>query len=98
MLSGSHAWHRRRRLRSWLGQPPLSAGRRRERRPLLGQLPEVSVNGADDVGQGRLLPTTSVDQLAATLGIWMGLSDTHLTTVLPQIGNYSIRNLGFMGA
>ena len=63
-----------------------------------GQLPEVSVNGADDVGQGRLLPTTSVDQLAATLGTWMGLSDTDLSTVLPQIGNYSTRNLGFMGA
>ena len=63
-----------------------------------GQLPEVSVNGADDVGQGRLLPTTSVDQLAATLSAWMGLSDTDLTTVLPQIGNYSMRNLGFMGA
>ena len=63
-----------------------------------GQLPEVSVNGPDDVGQGRLLPTTSVDQLAATLGTWMGLSDTDLATVLPQIGNYSTRNLGFMGA
>ena len=63
-----------------------------------GQLPEVSVNGADDVGQGRLLPTTSVDQLAATLGTWMGLPDTGLSIVLPQIGNYSTRNLGFMDA
>ena len=63
-----------------------------------GQLPEVSVNGADDVGQGRLLPTTSVDQLAATLGTWLGISDTDLSTVLPQLGNYSTRNLGFMGA
>jgi uncharacterized protein (DUF1501 family) len=63
-----------------------------------GQLPDVSVNGADDVGQGRLLPTTSVDQLAATLGTWLGISDTDLSTVLPQLGNYSTRNLGFMGA
>jgi uncharacterized protein (DUF1501 family) len=61
-----------------------------------GQLPEVSVNGPDDVGQGRLLPTTSVDQLAFTLGSWMGLSATDLATVLPQIGNYSTQNLGFM--
>lgn len=63
-----------------------------------GQAPEVSVNGLDDVGQGRLLPTTAVDQLAATLATWMGVSDTDLATVLPQIGNYSTRNLGFMGA
>ncbi len=63
-----------------------------------GQAPQVSVNGPDDVGQGRLLPTTGVDQLAATLATWMGVSDTDLATVLPQIGNYSTRNLGFMAA
>lgn len=63
-----------------------------------GQLPDVSVNGPDDVGQGRLLPTTAVDQLAATLGSWMGVSDTDLTTVVPQIANFSTRNLGFMAA
>ena len=60
-----------------------------------GQLPEVSVNGADDVGQGRLLPTTSVDQLAATLARWMGVSATDMPAVLPQIVNYSNRDLGF---
>ncbi len=63
-----------------------------------GQLPEVSVNGPDDVGQGRLLPTTAVGQLASTLGTWMGVSDTDLTTVVPQIANFSTRNLGFMAA
>ena len=59
-----------------------------------GQLPAFSVNGPDDVGQGRLLPTTSVDQLAATLAKWMGVSDTHLPLVVPNIGNYSVRDLG----
>ena len=60
-----------------------------------GQLPEVSVNGPDDVGQGRLLPTMSVDQLAATLARWMGVSATDLPGVLPQIVNYTQRDLGF---
>lgn len=60
-----------------------------------GQLPSVSVNGPDDVGQGRLLPTTSVDQLAATLATWMGVSATDLPLVLPQIGNYSQKDLGY---
>ncbi|MFG6463977.1 DUF1501 domain-containing protein [Roseateles sp. DXS20W] len=60
-----------------------------------GTLPSVSVNGPDDVGQGRLLPTTSVDQLAATLATWMGVSATDLPLVLPQIGNYSQRDLGY---
>ena len=62
-----------------------------------GVLPEMSVNGADDVGQGRLLPTTAVDQLAATLASWMGVSDSNLALVVPNIGHYSVRNLGLMG-
>ena len=63
-----------------------------------GQLPEVAVNGADDVGQGRLLPTTSVDQLAATMAKWMGVSDSNLPLVTPNIGNYSLRDLGLFNA
>jgi uncharacterized protein (DUF1501 family) len=63
-----------------------------------GQLPDMTVNGAHDVGQGRLLPTTSVDQLAATLASWMGVSDTNLALVAPNIGNYSTRNLGLFRA
>jgi uncharacterized protein (DUF1501 family) len=59
-----------------------------------GLLPEMSLNGADDVGQGRLLPSTAVDQLAATLAKWMGVSETDLPLVVPNIGNYSVRDLG----
>jgi hypothetical protein len=55
----------------------------------------VSINGPDDVGQGRLLPTSSVDQLAATLATWMGVSASELPRLLPQIGNYSQKDLGF---
>jgi uncharacterized protein (DUF1501 family) len=60
-----------------------------------GALPAVSVNGTDDVGQGRLLPTTSVDQLAATLASWMGVNASELSRVLPQIGNFATRDLGY---
>jgi uncharacterized protein (DUF1501 family) len=61
-----------------------------------GTLPSA-VLGVDDVGQGRLLPTTSVDQLAATLAGWMGVSDDEiLKTVVPNINKFPIatRNLG----
>lgn len=60
-----------------------------------GTLPSVSINGPDDVGQGRLLPTTAVDQLGATLATWMGISGTDLPRVLPQIGNYSQKDMGY---
>jgi uncharacterized protein (DUF1501 family) len=63
-----------------------------------GTAPAVANNGPDDVGQGRLLPSTSVDQYAATLGKWFGISDTDLLTVLPNLVNYnaSQRTLGFV--
>jgi uncharacterized protein (DUF1501 family) len=61
-----------------------------------GQLPAVSVNGPDDVGQGRLLPTTAVDQLAATLARWMGVSQTDLPLVAPNIEHYSVQDLGLL--
>jgi len=63
-----------------------------------GTPPIIASNGPDDVGQGRLLPTTSVEQYAATLGKWLGVSDSDLLTILPNLTNYnaSSRNLGFV--
>ena len=63
-----------------------------------GTPPVVANDGPDDVGQGRLLPSTSVDQYAATMGKWLGISDTDLLTVLPNLANWdaSQRNLGFV--
>ena len=61
-----------------------------------GVAPHVSVDTDDQVGQGRLLPTTSVDQLAATLGTWFGVSASELPGILPRIGRFATPNLGFM--
>lgn len=63
-----------------------------------GTPPIVASDGPDDVGQGRLLPSTSVDQYAATLGKWMGASDSDLLTLLPNLHNFDAtkRNLGFV--
>ncbi len=61
-----------------------------------GTPPEVANNGADDIGQGRLVPTTSVDQLAGTLASWFGVSNTDMKVVLPNLGNFSNGNLGFL--
>ena len=64
-----------------------------------GKAPIVGTNTNDDVGQGRLIPTMSVDQYAATLASWFGIDSGGLRTVLPNIGNYdsSTWNQGFMG-
>lgn len=65
-------------------------------RKFYGTAPVLANNGPDDVGQGRLVPTTSVDQYAATLASWFGVADGDLSTVLPNIGNYTTKNLGFV--
>jgi uncharacterized protein (DUF1501 family) len=63
-----------------------------------GAAPVIANNGPDDVGQGRLLPSMAVDQFGATLANWFGVSNTDAVSVLPNIGNYSVRDLGFMTA
>ncbi len=60
---------------------------------LHGTLPAIAVNGPDDVGQGRLLPTTAVDQLAASLASWFGVSATDMRTVLPYSSNFDLTSL-----
>ena len=61
-----------------------------------GTPPATAVNGPDDVGQGRLLPTTAVDQFGATLATWFGVPDSDLATVVPNIANFTTRNMGFV--
>jgi hypothetical protein len=48
------------------------------------------------VGSGRLLPSTSVTELAASLGRWMGLSDSELLGVLPNLGSFSAGRLALL--
>lgn len=62
-----------------------------------GQFPTVTINGPSDTGDGHLIPTTSVDEYAATLARWFGVSDSDMATVLPNLGRFARRDLGFMG-
>jgi uncharacterized protein (DUF1501 family) len=61
-----------------------------------GVAPHVSLQTDDQVGQGRLLPSTGVDQFAATLARWFGCSTSELPGILPNVTNFSNTNLGFV--
>ena len=68
-----------------------------------GTYPDLVLGGANDVGvdawelQGRWIPTTAVDQYAATMLGWFGASDTQLAAVLPNLRNFgAARKLGFL--
>jgi len=58
-----------------------------------GTLPATAVGGPDDVGQGRLLPSTAVDQFGAALAAWFGVSSSNMQTVLPYSGNFNLNTL-----
>jgi uncharacterized protein (DUF1501 family) len=60
-----------------------------------GVAPEISTTAPTQVGQGRLLPTLSVDQYGATLSSWFGAGSGELAALFPNIGNFSGTNLGF---
>ena len=79
----------------WGGHHFMIGGAVRGRR-VYGTFPTVALRGPNDAGQGRLIPTTSVDQYAATLASWFGTSASDLGTILPNLGRFSGSNLGFM--
>lgn len=63
--------------------------------------PTLVLDGPDDAdvgpnARGRWIPTTSVEQYAATLARWYGLEENSMNLVFPNLGNFANSNLGFM--
>jgi uncharacterized protein (DUF1501 family) len=66
-----------------------------------GTYPTLTAGGPDDTDsgsspRGRWIPTTSIDQYAATLASWFGLSSSEISSVFPFIGRFATSNLGFL--
>lgn len=55
---------------------------------LLGRMPDLTLNGPDDVGQGVWLPTTATDQLGTELATWFGADAATLAAVWPHGGGF----------
>ncbi len=65
-------------------------------RELYGSYPLLAIDGPEDVSGGRMIPSTSADQYAATLSKWFGIQDADLDVVAPNLVNFAQRDLGFM--
>jgi len=66
-----------------------------------GTYPTLALGGPDDTDsggnpRGRWIPTTSVEQYAATLATWYGLASVDLSAVFPLIGRFSSPTLPFL--
>ncbi|MCF6275789.1 MAG: DUF1501 domain-containing protein, partial [Robiginitomaculum sp.] len=63
---------------------------------IYGDIPPYATDHDQDAGNGRWIPQTSVEQYAATLGRWFGLTDAELASALPNLANFTQKDLGFM--
>lgn len=66
---------------------------------LYGTFPDQALNNAISFSRGQTIPSTSVDQMAATLARWMGVTASNdLATIFPNLINFPTANLGFLQA
>ncbi|MEM9255818.1 MAG: DUF1501 domain-containing protein [Pseudomonadota bacterium] len=56
---------------------------------IYGDIPPPVLGHSQDAGNGRLIPTTSVEQFAAPLGRWYGLTQAELEMALPGLANFT---------
>ena len=62
-----------------------------------GEMPDFSLGGPDDTDTtGRFIPKYGVDQYGATLAKWMGMSDSDMLEIFPNLANFNETDLGFM--
>jgi len=61
-----------------------------------GEYPTLAFKGPEDSDQGRWIPTIAVDQYAATLAQWFGVSAGALRDILPNLSRFNSSNLGFL--
>jgi uncharacterized protein (DUF1501 family) len=65
-------------------------------REIYGTMPRLEIGGPDDIGGGRIVPTLAVDQYAATLLRWFGLTPAQVDAVAPNLRNFATREIGFV--
>jgi uncharacterized protein (DUF1501 family) len=54
-----------------------------------GAAPDITVEDENNIRGGRLIPTTSVDQLIAKLALWFGVETQHLPLLAPNLLNFN---------
>jgi len=64
---------------------------------IYGSFPELALGSDNDTDErGVWIPTTAIDQYGATRASWFGLGASDLSTVFPDLANFTQTNLGFV--
>lgn len=58
---------------------------------VFGKFPNLAVNGGIDVSgsRGRWIPSTSVDQYGAVLARWLGVDDSQMEVIFPNLARFN---------
>ena len=72
---------------AWGGNQFVLGGQVKGRR-IYGSYPDLYQDNPLDVGRGRLIPTTSVDEFFAEMALWLGVRKPACPLVLPNIGRF----------
>ncbi|MEO8010309.1 MAG: hypothetical protein ABI650_01555 [Dokdonella sp.] len=87
----------RRRDHGWGGRHFILGGAVRGKR-FYGAMPSLRADdNPDDTGFGQIIPTTSLDQYAATLATWFGASASDVADIFPSLSRFDQPNLRFPG-
>lgn len=60
---------------------------------VLGQLPSLALNSDDDIGDGRMIPSLSIEHMGHNLASWFGLSNNELAAVFPNASRFDMEML-----
>lgn len=64
---------------------------------IFGTFPSLKLGGPDDVrNDGRIIPTSSIEQYANPILQWFGMTETQIATILPNLSSFNPNALGFM--
>ena len=55
---------------------------------MFGAFNDLTLDGPQDTGNGRYIPTTSVDEYAFEFARWMGVPASAMPAVLPNLNRF----------
>lgn len=65
---------------------------------IYGELLTQHLDGPQDVGSGRLIPSVANEQYFATLAKWFGVPDSELVDIFPNLSNFNQHTLNLFGS
>lgn len=63
---------------------------------IYGAMPALALDGPEDSGRGRIIPSTPIDEFAATLARWYGTPESAIGEIFPNLTHFDSTDLGFM--